>query len=83
MARCSTDREFCRWVSTLGLDLTDIEADVIGAVIDARAVSESECVLVPVEEYEVLCALQLSAALEKLDRGPGPHVQPRRALVRT
>jgi hypothetical protein len=71
MGRSSTDREFCRWVSTLGIGLTEIEASTVAEVVAAGAVDV--CVLVPVEEYR---ALRLSVAMEKLDRPGGPHVRP-------
>jgi hypothetical protein len=79
MARCATDREFCRWVATLGLDLTEAEASTVDAVVEAGAVDV--CVLVPVEEYEALAALRASVAIDRLDHGPGPHVRPYRSKV--
>jgi hypothetical protein len=70
MARGSTDREFCRWVSMLGLDLTEIEASVVAAVVDAAAVET--LLLVSAEEYH---ALRLTAAMAQSE-SDGPHVQP-------
>jgi hypothetical protein len=70
MARCSTDREFCRWLSMLEFDLTETEAAVVAAVVDAGAVDT--VLLISAEEYH---ALRLTAAVARLE-SDGPHVRP-------
>ena len=68
-AHCPTDRELCRWLSALEFDLTETEAEVVAAIVDAGAVET--VLLISAEEYH---ALRLAAVMARFE-SDGPHVR--------